>query len=145
MGKQITPVLPHPEVVNQIKLPSLCLSFRLTWALSGCVLAGPFYWNSLKHRASFVVRFFFPSSPIRCLWKRTGFFGPGLRSIHQPLCLFGRLLSTPALVNSLVLNTLFITLKGKTLLILFWTCSDFAWNITFIFIGISGFQAAVIY
>lgn len=56
---QSPPSPPHPEVVNQIKLPSLCLSFRLTCALSGCVLAGPFYSNSLKHRASFVVRFFF--------------------------------------------------------------------------------------
>lgn len=59
---QITHILPpywFVEVVNQIKLPFLFLSFHLTYALSGSVLARTLNWNSLKHRASFVVRLFF--------------------------------------------------------------------------------------
>lgn len=59
---QITHILPphwFVEVVNQIKLPFLFLSFRLTRALGGSVLAGTLNRNSLEHRASFVVRPFF--------------------------------------------------------------------------------------
>lgn len=132
---QITHILPpywFVEVVNQIKLPFLFLSFHLTYALGGSVLARTLNWNSLKHRASFVVRLFFPT---RCLWKRTGFSLLGSGPSIAPLLPVWHSLSRSTLVNSRVLRTLFITLEGETLLILFWTCSSFAWNIFQQFLG----------
>lgn len=80
---QITHILPpywFVEVVNQIKLPFLFLSFHLTYALSGSVLARTLNWNSLKHRASFVVRLFFFSNKV--FVKKNRIFSPGLRSLH---------------------------------------------------------------
>lgn len=133
---QITHILPpywFVEVVNQIKLLFLVLSFHLSRALCGCVLARTLNWNSLKHRASFVVRFFFS---YKVFVKKNRIFSPGLRSLHRSTaaCL-AFFLSRSALVNSRVLHTLFITLEGETLLISVWTCSGFPWNIFQPFLG----------
>lgn len=139
-NKQITKVLPPSrfvEVVNQIKL--LFLSFHPTCALGGCVLARPFNWNSLKHRASFVVRHPPPPSRQGVCEKEQDFSPPGLGSLHQTVMLpVWHSLSTSALVNSPILHTLFITFKGETLLILFWTCSHLAWNTSQPFLGSVG-------
>lgn len=79
---QITHILPpywFADVVNQIKPPFLFLSFRLTCALSGSVLARTLYWNSLKHRASFVIGSFFS---YKVFVKKNRIFSPGLRSLR---------------------------------------------------------------
>lgn len=123
-NKQITQVPPPSwfvEVANQIKLPFLFLSFHLTCALSGCVLARPFNWNSVKHRASFVVRLFFLFFfPYKVFAKENRIFLSWAQVPPSTLMLpVWHSLSTSALVNTPVLHTLFITLKGETLLILF--------------------------
>lgn len=106
---------PHPDSWKLLKLPSLCLSFHLARALGGCVLTGPF----CSTQSLFCGHPFFSHFPCKVFAKKNRVFSFSCAWPYLALRTLAVHRSCFLLVSSLVLRTLFITLRGETLLILF--------------------------
>lgn len=100
-------VFPHPDSWKLLKLPSLCLSFRLTRALSGCVLTGPFCWT----QSLFCGHLPTPSFYCKVFVKKNRVFSFLCSALPSDLIMLLLLAVLSTAVRSLVLNMLFITLR----------------------------------